>query len=264
MDKPIEEERRRLASGLKGFLRDEIGQGLLLAADPSNAGLPELAVRSTTVYSPWYAQTCIVCMQKFREADRVRLCPKCGRPYHDDDKYDLPCWQTHFGGGGRCTRGGVDRFSDDKREIAGCDFTMPEALFTHRGYGPVTGLTWWRKGCEEPIRLVTNMQCADEACRFYEERFLIETCFSDQKGRGFNLQKKHMSNPERINRLLMAVFLAYYWIVAFGVSAVKEGWQGVIHRRHRCDLSLFQLGLALFDYLLEENMPVHDPLHMIC
>lgn len=143
-------------------------------------------------------------------------------------------------------------------------FVVPEALFTHRGYGPVTGLTWWRKGCDEPIHLVTNMQCADEACRFYGKRFLIETCFSDQKGRGFNLQKSHMSNPERINRLLMAVFLAYYWIVALGVSAVKEGWQGVIHRRHRCDLSLFQLGLALLDYLLEENMPVQDPLHMIC
>jgi len=143
-------------------------------------------------------------------------------------------------------------------------FVVPEALFTHRGYGPVTGLTWWRKGCDEPIHLVTNMQCADEACRFYGKRFLIETCFSDQKGRGFNLQKSHMSSPERINRLLMAVFLAYYWIVALGVSAVKEGWQGVIHRRHRCDLSLFQLGLALLDYLLEENMPVQDPLHMIC
>jgi len=143
-------------------------------------------------------------------------------------------------------------------------FVVPEALFTHRGYGPVTGLTWWRKGCDEPIHLVTNMQCVDEACRFYEKRFLIETCFSDQKGRGFNLQKSHMSNPERINRLLMAVFLAYYWIVALGVSAVKDGWQGVIHRRHRCDLSLFQLGLALLDYLLEENMPVQDPLHMIC
>ena len=56
-------------------------------------------------------------------------------------------------------------------------FVVPEALFTHRGYGPVTGLTWWRKGCDEPIHLVTNMQCADEACRFYEKRFKIETFF---------------------------------------------------------------------------------------
>ena len=142
-------------------------------------------------------------------------------------------------------------------------FVVPEALFTHRGYGPVMGLTWWRKGCDEPIHLVTNMKCADEACRFYAKRFLIETCFSDQKGRGFNLQKSHLSDPERINRLLMAVFVAYYSIIALGVLAVQKGWQGVIHRKHRCDLSLFQLGLGLLNYFLEENLPLIDALQMI-
>jgi hypothetical protein len=143
-------------------------------------------------------------------------------------------------------------------------FVVPEALFTQRGYGPVTGLTWWRKDCKEPIHLVTNMRCADEACRFYGKRFKIETFFSDEKGRGFNLQKSHLSNPERINRLLMAAFLAYYWIVALGVSAVQDGWQSVIHRAHRCDLSLFQLGLRLLDYLLDGDLAIRVALHIIC
>jgi hypothetical protein len=108
------------------------------------------------------------------------------------------------------------------------------------------------------------MECADEACHFYAKRFLIETCFSDNKGRGFNLGESHLSDPERINRLLMAVFLAYYWIIALGVSAVEEGWQGVIHRKHRCDLSLFQMGLGLLDYLLTECLPMTGVVHMIC
>jgi len=102
-------------------------------------------------------------------------------------------------------------------------FVVPESLFTQRGYGPVMGLTWWRKDCKEPIHLVTNMPCADEACHFYAKRFKIETFFSDQKGRGFNLQKSHMSDPERLNRLLMAAFLAYYWIVAMGALAIQDG-----------------------------------------
>lgn len=143
-------------------------------------------------------------------------------------------------------------------------FVVPEALFTHRGYGPVTGLTWWRKGCDEPLHLVTNMECADQACHLYGKRFLIETCFSDNKGRGFNLSKSHLSDQERINRLLMAVFLAYYWIIALGVSALNQGWQGVIHRKHRCDLSLFKLGLGLLNYLLTECLPITAGLHMIC
>lgn len=143
-------------------------------------------------------------------------------------------------------------------------FVIPEALFTHRGYGPVMGLTWWRKGCEGPLHMVTNMECADEACHFYAKRFLIETCFSDNKGRGFNLSKSRLSDPQRINRLLMAVFLAYYWIVALGVSAINDGWQGVIHRKHRCDLSLFQLGLGLLKYCLTECLPIAGGFHLIC
>jgi hypothetical protein len=143
-------------------------------------------------------------------------------------------------------------------------FVVPEALFTQRGYGPVLGITWWRKDCKEPIHLVTNLRCPDEACRFYKRRFKIETCFSDQKGRGFNLQKSHLSSPERLNRLLMAAFMAYHFVVALGILTIQEGWQTVIHRTERCDLSLFQLGLRLLDHLLESDLPIRVSLNLIC
>jgi hypothetical protein len=35
-----------------------------------------------------------------------------------------------------------------------------------------------------------------------------------------------------------------------GTVAREDDWLPVIHRGHRCDLSLFQLGLRLLDYLL--------------
>lgn len=143
-------------------------------------------------------------------------------------------------------------------------FVVPDALFTGRGYGPVLGITWWRRDCKEPIHLVTNMKCSDEACLFYRRRFKIESCFSDNKGRGFHLQKSHLSKPDRINRLLMAVFLAYYWTIALGVSAVQDGWQRLIHRARRCDLSLFKLGLSLLDFLLERDQSIQVSLHLLC
>jgi hypothetical protein len=108
-------------------------------------------------------------------------------------------------------------------------YVVPGALFTRRGDGPVLAMTWWRKDCREPIHLVINMRCPDEACRFYGKCFKIETFFSDEKGWGFNLQKRHLSNPRRLNGLLMAAFLVYYWIIALGISAVHEGWQSIIH-----------------------------------
>ena len=107
-------------STLTQVMRREIEQGLRLAADPRNADLVPLAIRVTTIYSPWFSALCKVCKHKFREGDRVRLCPRCDTPYHDDDEYHLRCWQNHFQGGHACTEGGEDRFSE--RPIPACGY----------------------------------------------------------------------------------------------------------------------------------------------
>lgn len=135
-------------------------------------------------------------------------------------------------------------------------YDVPGVLFTQRKYGPVLAVTWWRKDCKEPIHLVTNMNCAEEACGYYRKRFRIETLFSDQKSRGFHLQKSHLSDPVRLSRLLIAACLAYCWIVYLGAYALEHGWNKIIHRTNRCDLSLFQLGLRLLDHFLNEELTI--------
>ena len=35
---------------------------------------------------------------------------------------------------------------------------IPNCLFTHKRYGPVLALCWWRKDCKEPVYLVSNME----------------------------------------------------------------------------------------------------------
>ena len=56
------------------------------------------------------------------------------------------------------------------------------------------------------------------------------------KGRGFNLNKSGLRDPERIDRLLIAISLAYIWIVFLGEYALEKGWDKIIHRIDRCDL----------------------------
>ena len=106
------------------------------------------------------------------------------------------------------------------------------------------------------------MASAEEACRVYTKRFRIETFFSDQKSRGFHLHKSHLSNPQRLSRLLIAACLAYIWIVYLGSVCMQEGWVSIIHRGDRCDLSLFQLGLRLLDHFLNENFPITVAFHV--
>jgi hypothetical protein len=128
--------------------------------------------------------------------------------------------------------------------------------FTRQAYGPITAISWWKKGFKEPIFLVTNFELVAEACYWYTKRFQIETFFSDEKSRGFNLHKSHLSNPERLARLMMAACLAYLWIVYFGITAQRENWVKIIHRTDRSDWSLFRLGLCLLEHLLNEDLPI--------
>jgi len=139
---------------------------------------------------------------------------------------------------------------------------LQEVKFTRDAYGPVMVLSCWAKGYQDPLYLVSNIVTAEEACRLYEKRFRIETFFSDQKSRGFHIHKSPISDVQRLSRLLIAACLAYIWVVYLGSVCEKEQWRPLIHRRKRCDLSLFQLGLRFLEYLLNEEMPIPVQFHI--
>src|SRR5262250_1190592 len=73
---------------------------------------------------------------------------------------------------------------------------LKEVKITRDAYGPVMVLSCWAKGYQEPLYVVSNMKAAEEACRYYQQRFRIETFFSDQKSRGFYIQKSHITDPQ--------------------------------------------------------------------
>src|SRR5919199_6880956 len=98
------------------------------------------------------------------------------------------------------------------------------AWMTAEQYGPVSILAIWEGAYAEPLYLVTNMVDLDAALAAYRKRAHIETFFSDQKSRGFHLHKSHLSDPQRVARLLIASCLAYIWIVYLGSVCTKEGW----------------------------------------
>jgi hypothetical protein len=133
---------------------------------------------------------------------------------------------------------------------------LKEVHSTRDAYGPIMVLCCWAKGYQEPLYLVSNMATAEDACYFYQKRFRIETFFSDQKGRGFHIHKSHISDPQRLSRLLIAACLAYIWMIYLGALCEKDKWRAIIHRKKRCDLSLFQLELRILEQFLNEDLPI--------
>lgn len=133
---------------------------------------------------------------------------------------------------------------------------LKEVQFTRNAYGPVMVLCCWAKDEAEPLYLVSNLSLAEEVIKYYQKRLRIEMFFSDPKSRGFNIQKSHLEDPQRLSRLLIASCLAYIGLVYLGRLCKTEGWQSIIHRKSRCDLSLFQLGFRLLDHFMNEGFSI--------
>jgi hypothetical protein len=147
---------------------------------------------------------------------------------------------------------------------------VEKVLFTKQGFGPVTVIAWWEKPHKKPIYLVSNYLETDKICRFYGKRFKVETLFSDQKSRGFHIEKSHLSEPKRVARLLLATCLAYIWMIYLGVEVSNDhSRRSQIDRTHRTDKSLFRLGLDWLKHALTRNLdfnvlffPSETPSHL--
>lgn len=105
----------------------------------------------------------------------------------------------------------------------------------------------WDKGEEEPWFLVSDDPNPQRMLRNYRRRMWVEEMYKDLKSQGFNLEKTHLAHPDRIERLLLVVFLTYLFCTAIGSWVVKNGLRRFFDTKNRRDKSYFRIG---FDYII--------------
>jgi hypothetical protein len=130
---------------------------------------------------------------------------------------------------------------------------VADVRMTAERYGPVLLIGIWEANHDEPIYLITSLTDADVAVERYRLRFRIECMFANHKSRGFHIHKSHLAAPERLARLLIATSLAYVWVHVVAMFAQAHGWIERFHRKDRCDLSLFQIGIRAIRYARREG-----------
>lgn len=100
------------------------------------------------------------------------------------------------------------------------------------------------KGAKEPMIVVSNKTFRN-AIDLYLRRWEIETLFGCLKSRGFRMEDTHMTKPEKIEKLLFVLAIAFCWSYKIGV--VKDAEKPIPKKAHgRKSKSLFRLGLDYF------------------
>jgi hypothetical protein len=104
---------------------------------------------------------------------------------------------------------------------------------------------YWAPTAVEPWYLITTESNCKLACQSYATRFRIEEMFKDFKnnGRGFGLELTGLRQPDRLDRLLLALALVYTWLLLWGAYVIASGQQKLVDNVRRPALSLLQTGL---------------------
>jgi hypothetical protein len=111
----------------------------------------------------------------------------------------------------------------------------------------------WGVGEKEPLCLISNLTAAQQPHLVYERRFWIETLFGSCKSRGFGLARTHLTIPEQIDRLILAIAIATYITLGLATHLVLTQQTRRVDRADRRDLSLFQIGWRWLHRLLAQN-----------
>ena len=81
----------------------------------------------------------------------------------------------------------------------------------------------WDKGYEEAMVVATTLDNPNIADEFYSKRFGIEAMHKDWKSNAFEIEKTRVTNPKRIETLLIPIAFAYILCVLEGEQREETG-----------------------------------------
>lgn len=140
---------------------------------------------------------------------------------------------------------------------AGQTWAASGLIFKQRGRIPAHARAIWSTGYNEPWALVSNDP--DISGYEYAQRNWQEQGFRDLKSNGWQWSRSQVRCPERMERLLVILVVAYGWVLGLGSYAVHgQRARSLVRTANdtlRRQWSYFKEGLRLFtEYLLRQDI----------
>jgi hypothetical protein len=100
----------------------------------------------------------------------------------------------------------------------------------------------WDEEHREAWILISDQPAGRRRVHEYALRMRVESTFQDTKSRGWDLEASLIEDLERLNRLLLALFMALWWVIHLAACCIHHGHRDRFDRHDRRDKSLFRLG----------------------
>lgn len=110
-----------------------------------------------------------------------------------------------------------------RKMVRGSRYIMPNQILTRNSTFQMNVLLTWKKEYDEPLIVATTSGTPDRADKVYALRFGIEPMHKDWKTNAFDLEKTRVTDPKRIETLLIAIAFAYILSVIEGEHKDENG-----------------------------------------
>ena len=134
---------------------------------------------------------------------------------------------------------------------------IPSLDFTDKRFANVNFVCWHdHKKHEDPIFLVSNLDCPREIIEFYNQRYSIECLFKDMKSTSFNIHKTRLKKPEEVFNLIIIAATAFLMLTIIAIKYDEPKWRKKVQRvrKDRKVLSFFTFAFRLIHFFIDNDV----------
>ena len=106
----------------------------------------------------------------------------------------------------------------------------------------------WDKNEEEALFVISDLPAGPKRLKEYRLRWRVESTFQDLKSRGWDWEESHVRRLDRVDRMLLVLFLVVWWLAHLAASCIHDGRRDRYDRHDRRDKSILRIGRL---YLLD-------------
>lgn len=128
----------------------------------------------------------------------------------------------------------------------------------------INGQLCYLSGCKlgnssgkQDFLIIVSFNKPERALHDYKQRWQIEMCFKAIKSSGFDIEKTHLQDIQRIQKLLLLVMIAFIWCYKVGIHLHKI--KPIQIKKHgRKAKSIFKYGLSFINKVLLNSENQND------
>jgi hypothetical protein len=100
----------------------------------------------------------------------------------------------------------------------------------------------WDPAYQDVWFLISDRPAGRERIGECARRARVEATFQDSKSRGWHLEASRIADRTRLDRLLLALFLAWWWVAHLAAACMHHGHRPGFDRPDRRDKGILRLG----------------------